>query len=135
MPATYKYAGDNTGASNRRSEIGLQNDQSEEHQNRCRGREQRVPDVIHHLRAGLKKVCEKQNQYRLSQLGGLEGKASSMDPPVGVVRSVEEEDGDQQKGRQAHERKHQRRMLVAPVVEAHRNDHGDESGNRPDQLF
>ena len=55
-----------------------------------------------------------------------------MNPSVRVVRAIEEEDRDQKQRGQAHQRKDQRGMLVAAIVEAHGDDHRGESGDGPD---
>ena len=128
-------AGGDSGAGDGGTEIGLQHDQSEKHQHgRGRG-QQRVAHVVHRLGAAFKEIREKQNQHRLGQLGRLEGKAAGVNPAMRVVRAVEKENRDQQQRGHAHQRKHQRRMLVAAVVHAHGDDHRDESGDRPDQLL
>ncbi len=57
-----------------------------------------------------------------------------MDPAVSVVGAVEEKDRDQQQRRPAQHREHHARMLVAPVVQLHRDHHGDDSRSRPTDL-
>ena len=91
----------------------------------------RVAHVVHRLGAALQKIGEKQNQHRLGQLRGLEGKSAGMNPAMRVVRAVEKEDGNQQQRGESHQRKHQRRMLVAPVVHAHGHDHGQRARRPP----
>ena len=53
---------------------------------------QSVIDLI----AALQPECQEQNNARLGQLRGLKRKAAELDPAMRVVRTIEEEDCDQQ---------------------------------------
>ena len=52
-----------------------------------------------------------------------------------AVGAIEKEDGDQKKRGEAEQREDERRVLEALVVHLHGDDHGGQSGDRPDQLL
>ena len=135
MPATYRMQAEIPAQAMAVPRSGCRTISPKTHQHR-RGRgQQRVAHVVDGLAAALEKVREKQNQDGLGQLRRLKRQAPRMNPAMRVMRTVEKEYGDEQQRGKAHQRKHQRGMLVAAVVHAHGDDHGDKSSNPTEQLL
>jgi len=129
-----EHAGHNSGAGDRGTQVRLQDDQDEKNNcGRKRG-QQRVPPFVHRLGAALKKICQEENQRGFGDFRRLEGKRAPVKPAVCVMRTVKEENRNQHQRSQAEQRKYNRRMLVATVIDLHGYDHSHHSRNGPGKL-
>src|SRR5579864_75480 len=101
----------NRGAGDRGTEVRLKDDEPDKDQCGQDGRKQSVAPVVHRLRAVLQEKCKEENQHWLCQLGRLKREPTKMEPTMGMMSAVEEENRNQHQRGQTQQRKNYCRML------------------------
>ena len=134
-PGQIQHQGRHPGANQRRSEVGLLDDQPDEQQARQRRRNQRAPQVVHHVQLVLQEPGQEEHDRRLGNLRGLQRERPQLDPTVCAMRDRHGEDHQQQQRGYRHQRKDHSRMAIFPVIDLHQHRHRRQPEHRPDRLL